>query len=95
MMKYIVMSDPEGLTPDIMIIFNKEINHDCMAESLEGIRNQTWGNWERVFRFPISAGFTDGTKCYGMSESLSLSAREKEDSELLRKQLFAQRGSIS
>lgn len=79
-MKYIVTQDENG--KEEIFIFPKSQNHDCFAESVEGIRNQTWGNWERIFRRPISAGFTDGVKCYGHSETLGLKSRP-EDTQLL------------
>lgn len=79
-MKYIVTHSEEG--KEEIFIFQKSINHDCMMESIEGIRNHSWGNWERVFRQPISAGFTDGKTCYGRSESLNLDSRP-QDTELL------------
>ena len=28
-----------------------------MAESFEGIKNKTHGNWKRIYRVPVSAGF--------------------------------------
>ena len=79
-MKYIVTQDENG--KEEIFVFPKSVNHDCMGEVLGYIKNQTWGNWERVFRFPISAGFTDGVKCYGHSETLGLKSRP-EDTQLL------------
>ena len=79
-MKYIVMQDSHGT--ETIVIFPKTINHDCMAEVASRIRNQTHGNWERVFRKPISAGFTDGKTCYGESFSLGIESRP-QDTELL------------
>lgn len=81
-MKYIVTRNLENDKEEIFI-FPKSVNHDCMAEVLEMIKNQSWGNWEREPRFPISAGFTDGKTCYGRSESLNLDSRP-QDTELLR-----------
>ena len=62
-MKYIVTETKEG-TEDIFI-FPNTVNHDCMAEVLCYIKDQSWGDWERVYRKPIAAGFTDGELCWG------------------------------
>ena len=59
-----------------------------MAESFEGIKNKTHGNWKRIYRVPVSAGFVDNDgNCFGKSESLSLESRKKEDTLLLHSQL--------
>lgn len=79
-MKYVVVTSEEQ--GNQLFIFPKNINHDSFAEILSYIKVGEGRNWKRVFRKPISAGFTDGTKCYGKSESLNLSSR-KEDTELL------------
>ncbi|AND75145.1 hypothetical protein pf16_222 [Pseudomonas phage pf16] len=82
-MKYIVMM--EDLTAkETIVIFDESINHDCMAEVVGRIKNQTWGDWRRVFRTPVAAGFTDGVKCWGMSETLNLSSRGEEDAKLIK-----------
>ena len=71
--------------------FPNAINHDCMAEAIQGIRNQSFGNWERIYRKPISAGFIDNYGlCYGKSESLDLKSRPV-DSEIFGKQLRNER----
>ena len=67
-MKYIVTANENG--DEEIFIFSKKINHDCMAESLISIKDQSWGNWECIYRYPISAGFTDGKECWGRSETL-------------------------
>lgn len=84
-MKFITMQDENGKLE--LFTFPKSIHHDAMAEVLGRIKNQTHGNWHRVFREPVSAGFVsaDGA-CYGKSETLGLSSRP-EDSALLAKQL--------
>lgn len=79
-MKYIVTRNEEG--KEEIFVFPKSVNHDCMAEVLGFIKNQTYGNWERVFRKPVSAGFTDGKTCYGESFSLGIESRP-QDTELL------------
>lgn len=83
-MKFITTQDDNG--KEEIFMFPNGIDHDAMAEVLCHIRNQTHGNWHRVFRKPIAAGFVDGEKCYGKSETLGLKARQ-EDSELLKRQL--------
>jgi len=80
-MKYIVTMDEND--EEEIFIFPKKVNHDCMAEVLCYIKNQTYGNWERVYRTPIAAGFTDGVKCWGRSETLDLDSRGDKDSALI------------
>lgn len=84
-MKYITTHDRNG--KEELFTFPRSIDHDAMAEVLCHIKNQTHGNWERVFRMPVAAGFVgpDG-KCYGRSETLKLAARP-EDTALLKAQL--------
>ena len=79
-MKYIVTQQTDG-TEEIFI-FPRSVNHNCMAEALERIRDKTWGDWKRVTRKPISAGFVENGKCVGMSETLKLKSRP-EDTKLL------------
>lgn len=79
-MKYIVTKNEEEV--EEIFIFPESVHHDCMAEILDCIRNQSWGNWRRVGRKAISAGFIKGGLCTGRSESLSLSSRP-QDSLLL------------
>ena len=81
-MKYIATKRDDG-TEEIFI-FPRSVNHDCMAEMLRGIRDQSWGNWKRIHRSPVSAGFVEGGLCIGYSESLNLRSRQ-EDTALLRK----------
>ena len=78
--KYIVMCDENDKKE--IFIFPKTVNHDCMAQQLVMIKNHTWGDWERVHRIPVSAGFTDGKTCYGESETLRLKS-SPEDTKLL------------
>ena len=81
MMKFITTENEEG--KEEIFLFPKNIDHDAMAEVLGRIKNHTHGNWRRVLRTPISAGFVscDG-KCHGNSETLGLQARP-EDTILL------------
>jgi len=69
-MKYIVTKQKDG-TKEIFI-FSDSIHHDCMAELLCHIKDQTDGQWKRIYREPISAGFIKDGKCVGESETLSL-----------------------
>lgn len=80
-MKYIVMEDEDG--KEEIFIFPKSVNHDCMAEALGRIKNQTWGSWVRVWRNPVSAGFVSDGVCSGYSETLNLKSRGDQDSKLI------------
>jgi hypothetical protein len=83
-MKYIATQNEEGY--EEVFIFPKSVHHDAMAEALEGIKNKTYGNWERVYRKPVSAGFVDKNwQCHGSSETLGLKSR-KEDTKILAMQ---------
>lgn len=84
-MKFITTEDEDGKQE--IFTFPRSIPHDAMAEMLGFIKNQTWGNWHRVYRAPIAAGFvnSEGT-CHGTSETLGLSARP-EDTLLLKQQM--------
>lgn len=83
-MKYICFRNTDTDKEEI-VLFPEYIHHDCFAETFERVRNQSHGDWKRVERVPVSAGFTDGLTCYGESESLRLSSRP-EDTALLRSQ---------
>lgn len=80
-MKYIVTESEHGKSE--IFIFSRAIDHDCMAEMLRRIKNQSHGNWECVRRDPIAAGFTDGAKCWGRSETLNLDSRGRLDELLI------------
>ncbi len=78
------MVDDNGL--EDIFIFPRTIDHDCMEEVISRIKNSTTGNWERVWRRPISAGFVSPTgNCYGESITLDLKSRPDEDTKLLNK----------
>lgn len=79
-MKYIVTKSNENKIE--IFIFSRDIPHNVMAEAVSRMRNQTHDNWRRIDREPISAGFVEGRKCVGESESLNLKSRV-EDTELL------------
>jgi len=79
-MKYIVTESDEGLRE--IFVFPRGVNHDTMAEAIGHIKNQSHGEWRRVTRKPVSAGFVEGGRCCGRSESLKLEPAEG-DTELL------------
>ena len=75
-MKYIVTRDEDG--KEHFFMFDKSINHDDFAEAQCYIKIRNPNNhreWERKYREPISAGFTDGRTCWGRSETLDLDSR--------------------
>lgn len=80
-MKYIITRTDEG--KEEIFIFSRDIHHDCFAEIVDAIRNQKHGNWRRINREPVSAGFIEGGKCVGRSESLNLDSRP-QDSDFLK-----------
>lgn len=83
-MKYIVTRTEEGR--EDIFVFPSEIHHDAMAEMIGRIKNQTHGNWKRIQRTPVSAGFVGPNfTCYGRSETLNLDSRP-QDTELMRAQ---------
>lgn len=84
-MKFITTADDDGV--EQVFVFPRAIHHDTMAEVLGHIKNQTHGNWHRVFRYPVAAGFVDAHgQCHGKSETLNLSARP-QDTALLKAQM--------
>lgn len=78
-MKYVVVKTADG--GEQMFIFPKSVDHNRFTEVLSYIKEGDL-DWKRPLRTPISAGFTDGRRCYGQSESLRLASR-KCDAELL------------
>lgn len=83
-MKYVVVEvDVDGEASEQLFTFPKTIDHDRFAEVLSYIKTGSDRNWNREFRKPVSAGFTDGHTCYGKSESLDLSSRKDIDTALL------------
>ena len=81
-MKYIVTETEQGVQD--IFIFDKQIHHDCFAEMVSRIKDQSGGNWNRIKRTPIAAGFFDGKTCYGHSETLKLRSRGAEDEKLIK-----------
>lgn len=80
-MKYIMLeySSTGQVTKTLPILFAKDIIHSDMAELVAEIRmftneSHTCWMWPRV----VSAGFYDGERCYGRSESLNLDSIETD-----------------
>ena len=83
-MKYVVVrSDEQG---EQLFIFPKNINHDDFADVLGYIKFHKGRDWERIFRKPVAAGFTDGRVCYGRSETLGLDSRPQDTALLTKEQ---------
>lgn len=84
-MKYIVTKNEEGV--EEIFIFPKRYHHSDMADmvsSLKSFKNNNPDNWERHYKEPIAAGFTDGKVCEGRSETLDLASRGMLDALLIR-----------
>lgn len=81
-MKYIVTKMDDGT--EELFMFPKSIDHDKFADAVDRIRRRTgFMGWERDSRTPIAAGFTDGVKCVGRSETLGLDSRGPIDEALI------------
>lgn len=83
-MKYIVTKNEDGV--EEIFIFPKRYNHDDMAATVNHLK--TWNHnrhndWERHYKEPVAAGFTDGTSCQGRSETLNLESRGRIDEMLI------------
>lgn len=83
-MKYIVTKNEEGV--EEIFIFPKRYNHNDMADTVNHLK--TWdhsrhNHWERHYKEPIAAGFTDGKVCHGRSETLNLDSRGRIDEMLI------------
>ena len=79
-MKYIVTKDENDVRE--IFIFPESVNHDVMAESIQRMRNKTHGDWKRITRTPLSAGFINQSGVYGRSETLGLCSC-RSDNQLL------------
>ena len=79
-MKYIVTKTEDG-TEEIFL-FPKSVNHKMFSESVYAIKDQSYGNWKRIRREVVSAGFIEGGRCTGYSESLGIGSREQDTSFL-------------
>lgn len=84
-MKYIVTESNDEFNTQEIFIFPRTIDHDAYAESVHVSRNKTWGDWERLHKIPIAAGFIDSnSQCYGRSETLGLDSRGAADTKLIK-----------
>lgn len=84
-LKYIVTQDKDGV--EEIFVFPKKYNHDDMADTVCHLKTYNPHNhreWEREYKKPVSAGFIDGMKCHGRSETLNLDSRGERDTLLLR-----------
>ncbi len=81
-MKYITTKTEDGKTE--IFTFPRSVPHSVMAEAIARLKNATHGEWKRITRTPVSAGFIEGGVCHGESESLHLRSRPHEDTILLR-----------
>lgn len=81
-MKYIVTKSEEG--SEEIFVFPMTIPHREMANAVSRLKNQLHGDWRRIDREPVSAGFVENGVCVGDSESLGLKSRP-EDTELLKR----------
>ncbi|MFM0165700.1 hypothetical protein PQR39_35390 [Paraburkholderia sediminicola] len=80
-MKYFVVS-LKG--KELIFVFPRSIDHNRMHEAVCGIRHGAGHNWRREYAEAISAGFIDGGKCHGRSDTLDLDSRGELDAILLR-----------
>lgn len=87
-MKYITTEDDKG--DKEMFLFPESVNHAVMAEAVARLKDQMHGEWKRITRKPISAGFVYDGCCCGRSESLNLGPAEG-DSNLLQEILIRKR----
>ena len=81
-MKYVVFASTE--LGEQLVVFPCSINHNAMAEAVQGIRHGPAHDRQRVRAVPVAAGFTDGLNCYGRSESLNLDSRREVDTFMLK-----------
>lgn len=82
-MKYIVTENWDDNRKKEIFIFDESINHDHMMEMLSRIKRDVGNGWERQHREAVSAGFYDGRRCHGRSETLNLNSNP-EDIKLIR-----------
>lgn len=89
-MKYIATTYDGG--KEEVFVFPKTIDDEGMAFILGFIKNQTYGNWHRIKRKPVSAGSVDKIwECSGESEVLGIISRPV-DTEILKRQLGENNG---
>ncbi len=85
MMKYIRTERVDGRHE--IFVFPKSVDHDVMMEGLSRLKDKTDGNWERIHRTAVTAGFVHSSgECYGKSYTLNIESSPKEDTALLKQQ---------
>jgi hypothetical protein len=67
-----------------IFVFPKTIDHDRMHEAVSALRLGDRHNWRREWPEPVSAGFVEGGRCVGRSETMNLDSRGELDTILLR-----------
>lgn len=72
-MKYVVMTAARGA--EIIVTFSDILTHADVADSLCRVGRELY--------HPVSAGFTNGSDCWGVSISLDLKSRPDVDTALL------------
>lgn len=82
-MKYIVTKNKDG--KEEMFTFPDSVHHDVMSMAVVSLKDQTHGDWKRIERKVVSAGFVTGGVCHGKSESLHLESRAR-DNDILKSQ---------
>ena len=83
-LKYVCMKDPET-NEEMIFTCPLAMDHDAFTETLRDMRDKTHGNWSRIYRNPISAGFVNNRfECFGRSETLNLGSRGSIDTILLK-----------
>ncbi len=76
-MKYLVLLADDDKQD--VVIFPDTLSHKAVAEEVARIRNQTFGNWRRVIRRPVSAGLVDAQwLCSGGCDELGLKAQAQD-----------------
>lgn len=81
-MKYVVVRSEEH--GEQLFVFPSNLNHSAESEVLSYIKTGSSTNWSRTYREPLSAGFFDGDRCFGASETPNLKSRPDKDLALLK-----------
>lgn len=88
MMKYIVISLGGEET---IHIFDPCFDHDRMLEAIKTVKMGCKAPLRRSLRIGgcacVGAGFIRNSTCYGKSQTLGISSREHEDTELLARKM--------
>lgn len=83
MLKYIIVRNRDSGKEEVFL-FPKSVNHDVFAKSVGRLKNQAQGQWRRITRDIVAAGFVSPSfKCYGGSDTLHMVSRE-QDTKILR-----------